>query len=275
MSIFISHSHHDEAFVDMLCKAFVYHQVPVWRDKWQLGLGSPITNSVEKAVKKTENFCLVLSVNALASDWVKKELDLILAREEQGDKVLILPIIIDDCKIPASIDKIYADFRDEKNFETEFKKLLDAVADKYNLFSGKHTNNDISTYYSTEVSIYNNILEINLDIISEDKNSDYFILTKVLFIGNEHAKKQYENYKNDNTERDFICDIIGVCGRTSEIDKATVIIRGQEAGKKSFNIYSNTGGMAFEINITCKKIGPDNGKYVVFPVGKLFSLYND
>lgn len=274
MTVFISYNRNDEEFVDRLSKALVHHHVPVWRDKWQLGLGDSITNSIQDAMDKASFVCLVLSKNALQSKWVEREITASLVRELDEKKLSILPLVIDDCKLPLFLrDKLYADFR--KDFDAGLKMILNAVADKYNLFAGKFTNEGKSSSFRTDVLIYKEMIEINLDIISEDDDADYFILTKVKLTGNDKALEQFKLYRDDGEASNFIREMIDVCSRMPEIANASVVIGGNKLGRESFNINSGEGGLAFRVEISSKKVGPDDGKYVVFHIGSLFNFYKE
>ena len=274
MSVFISYNRNDEEFVERLSRALVRHNVPVWRDKWQLGLGDSITNSIQDALDKASFVCLVLSNNALQSKWVEREITASLVRELDEKKLSILPLVIDDCKLPLFLrDKLYADFR--KDFDAGVKMILNAIADKYNLFAGKFTNEQKCTSFGTDVLIYKEALEINLDIISEDDDVDYFILTKVKLTGNDKSLEQYKLYDADGEAGDFVREIIGVCSQMPEIASAKVVIGGNKLSRETFNINAGEGGLAFQVDISSKKVGPDDGKYVAFHLGALFRFYNE
>jgi len=272
MSVFISYNSKDEEFVDKLGKELMLHRVPIWRDKWQMRLGDSITNSVQDAMENASFVCLVLSENALNSRWVKREITASLVRELEEKNLKVLPILIDDCQLPLFLrDKLYADFR--KDFDSGVKMILNAVADKYNLFAGKITNDQKTTSFGTDVIVYKDSLEINFDIISQDDDADYFILTKVKLTGNENSLECYNEFKRNGDAGEFIKQMIGVCGRTPEITDTKFSIGGKKQGRKSLVIEADK--LAFKIDVTSKKVGQDNGKYVVFDLGALFQFYDE
>jgi hypothetical protein len=274
MSVFISYNHKDEEFVEKLSQELIRHNVPVWRDKWQLQLGDSITNSVQKALEEASFVCLVLSKNALNSKWVEREITASLVREMEGKKLSILPLVIDECKLPLFLrDKLYADFR--KDFGSGVKMILNAVADKYNLFSGKITNQGKTTSFGTDVIVYENQIDINFDIISQDDDSDYFILTKIKLTGNDKALEQFKSYQNDGEAADFVKEMIGVCGNLPEIKRKRVIVGGKKPAKETFYFDNKEHELEFRIDITSKKVGIDNGKFVILHLGMLFRFYED
>ena len=216
MTVFISYNRKDEEFVDKLAKELILHNIPVWRDTWQLGLGDSITNSVQNALEKASFVCLVLSENALKSKWVEREITASLVRELEEQRLSILPLVIDNCTLPLFLrDKLYADFRSD--FDIGIKEIITAVADKYNLLSGKITNEGTVTYFGTDVLLLDDGIKINFDIISEDEDSEYFILTKFTFNGDSQALKKFVLYKTKGNTVEYVRQIISVC-RNKMID---------------------------------------------------------
>jgi len=275
MTVFISYNRGDTEFVDRLSRALTIHHVPVWLDKWQLGLGDSITRNIQDAIDRASFVCIVLSNNALQSKWVEREITASLVKELDEDKVSILPLVIDDCKLPLFLrDKLYADFR--KDFDAGLKMILNAVADKYNLFAGRVTNEGKSTSFGTDVLIYKEgWLEINLDIVSEDEDYDYFILTKVKLTGNDKALEQFKLYKEDGEASNFVQEMIGACCRMPDIANAKVVVGGNKLGRETFAINSGENGLIFKVDVTSKKVGPDDGKFVAVDLGALFQFYKE
>jgi hypothetical protein len=123
---FISHSTTDKPFVRRLAADLVAHGVKVWLDEQQMMVGDSIPEKIAQGLAESDFFLLVLSQNSVTSQWVKKELNSALVHEIERRKVTVLPIRIDDAKVPDSIiDKIYADFRG--SYEDGFQKLLNSI----------------------------------------------------------------------------------------------------------------------------------------------------
>jgi len=212
MSVFISYNHKDEAFVQKLSNELIKKNVPVWLDKMQMRLGDSITDSVQNAMEKASFVCMVLSKNSLQSKWVKREIEASLVRELEDEKLSILPLVIDDSELPLFLrDKLYADFR--KDFDSGVKMILEAVADRYNLFANRITNNGKTTSFGTDLVVYQNQIEINFDIISQDNDHEYFILSKIKLTGNDKALQLYKQYEKDGATSAFVQEIIAVCSK--------------------------------------------------------------
>jgi len=271
MSIFISYNRNDKDFVDKLSRELIKNNIVVWRDEWQIEVGDSIINEIQKGLEKSSFICIVWSKNAAKSKWVEKELNAALIKEIEEDRKILLPIVIDDSKLPLLLkDKLYIDFR--YSFQEGVKKLINAVADKFNLLSGKITNNDYLTYYGTDLVCYSDKLEIYLDIISQDKNVDYFILTKIKFTCNNTLLDQFKLYKKDKQESDFVSQIVYICKQA--MGKKRIIVGGKEIGRIQFDVVDDKSDLSFNVDIVSKKIGIDDGKYVVFNVAALLDFYN-
>ncbi len=111
-SIFLSHTSVDKPFVEKLAKDLKRIGVEVWYDKWQISVGESITWKIESGIRENEYLGIILSSEALQSEWVKSELSAAWVKQMKSRKVFILPILYRECDIPLLLaDKKYADFR--------------------------------------------------------------------------------------------------------------------------------------------------------------------
>jgi tetratricopeptide (TPR) repeat protein len=88
-SVFISHSSKDDGIVLQLRHSLERLQIGVWADSQQLTGGDPLTPRVTDAIGKASHFIAILSVNAINSPWVRKEIDYALGL---GKKVI--PVLL-------------------------------------------------------------------------------------------------------------------------------------------------------------------------------------
>lgn len=273
MSIFISYSTKDKIFVDKLSLVLLSNNIPVWRDIWQIETGDYLYKTIQDAISKSYFICLVLSKNSLKSEWVQKEIEIALSKQSKENiKNLIIPVIIDDCELPEIFKDIkYIDFS-KNGFDNGIKEIINKVAKKYNLLSGKFTNDEIATYFGTDIEIFDKKIKINFDVISEDKSVDYYVLTKFVFIGNDKVLEQFKLYEESNESSNFITEIIGVCANIPEIANSKLVIDNKDAGRLSFEL-GESHGLNLKIFITSKKVGIDNGKSLLFSIGSLLNFY--
>lgn len=125
-SVFLSHSSKDAEFVNKLAERFKQAQVKFWLNK--LKIGDSLFKEIGSAINDADFFAIVLSKNSIGSNWVKRELRNALSKEIDEDKVVVLPILIEDVPLPPFLnDKVYADFTTADKFEESFQELLDTL----------------------------------------------------------------------------------------------------------------------------------------------------
>ncbi|MBB5710187.1 toll/interleukin-1 receptor domain-containing protein [Sphingomonas xinjiangensis] len=108
---FLSHSSSDKPFVRQLAADLKAAGIDVWLDEQRIRVGESIPERISQGLAESDFFLLAVSKASVDSEWVKKELNGALINEVQRRAVHILPLKLDDTKMPAPIsDKKYADF---------------------------------------------------------------------------------------------------------------------------------------------------------------------
>jgi hypothetical protein len=127
-SVFLSHNSKDKPWVRMLSEKLTVDGVVVWLDEAEINIGDSLIEKISVGIQDMKFVAAVISKNSLSSSWVQKEISIAMSREVSGRKVTVLPLLIEKCELPASLsDKLYADFTDPDNFESEYLKLLKAI----------------------------------------------------------------------------------------------------------------------------------------------------
>src|SRR5688500_14605373 len=112
-SIFLSHSSKDRVFVRRPARRLSKDGIPVWLDEADVKIGDSLIRRIGEAIDRADFVGAVISRNSVASTWVQKELSMAATKEIAAKKVVVLPILIDQCEIPEFLkDKLYADFTD-------------------------------------------------------------------------------------------------------------------------------------------------------------------
>ena len=98
MRIFLSHASEDKPAVRRIRDHLPPH-VQVWLDEDELDLGSRFPKVIEQTIHDRSDFVIVfLSRHALQSEWVARELDWALQREQELDRSFVLPVLLDDIR---------------------------------------------------------------------------------------------------------------------------------------------------------------------------------
>lgn len=90
--VFISHATEDkEDFVEPFAGALINQGLKVWYDEFELKIGDSLRRSIDRGLVNSKYGIVVLSLSFFAKKWTQYELDGLVAREVEGNKV-ILPI---------------------------------------------------------------------------------------------------------------------------------------------------------------------------------------
>ena len=90
--VFISHASEDKTvLVDALAKALQAAGLTVWYDAFTLTLGDSLRRSIDKGLARSKFGVVVLSPAFFSKEWPQRELDGLVSREIEGEKV-ILPV---------------------------------------------------------------------------------------------------------------------------------------------------------------------------------------
>lgn len=121
--VFVSHSSRDKGFVRLLVGDLQNAGLDVWFDEAEIGIGDSIVGRINDAIRDTNYLIVVLSANSVDSPWVQAELNAAMMRQFSNKGMLVLPIKIDQCEVPALLkDRVYADF--QASYKDAFAKLL-------------------------------------------------------------------------------------------------------------------------------------------------------
>jgi hypothetical protein len=97
----------------------------VWVDDAEMLVGDELIPKIRQAIDEMDYLGVVLSPDSVASEWVKREVDVAMNQEIAGRRVKVLPILWRDCTIPSFLPgKLFADFRTPSNYGPAFDMIL-------------------------------------------------------------------------------------------------------------------------------------------------------
>lgn len=126
--VFISHASEDkEKFVRKLAEELISNGVRVWYDESTLKIGDSLRRSIENGLIKSRYGIVILSPNFFAKKWPQDELNGLVVKERNGQKV-ILPVWLEiDFDTVAKFSPILADRVAAKVVEGMDKVLADLL----------------------------------------------------------------------------------------------------------------------------------------------------
>src|SRR5574341_2283770 len=89
--VFICHAGEDKTFVRKLAQELSRFGIRVWYDEFMLKAGDSLLRTIDDGLRRSTYGIVLISPNFFAKEWPQRELDALLARADQGGKV-ILPI---------------------------------------------------------------------------------------------------------------------------------------------------------------------------------------
>ncbi len=131
--VFISYSHHDKLFVRKLTDRLSSSGISVFFDEKDIAFGEALAESLDRAVQDARYLIVVMSPDYFESQWGRKELELGLSQEFEGNKTKVLPLLHRDCDIPPLLNtKLYADVRTDEAFELSLPGILAVLLESPN-----------------------------------------------------------------------------------------------------------------------------------------------
>ncbi|WP_444921754.1 toll/interleukin-1 receptor domain-containing protein [Microbulbifer sp. CnH-101-G] len=204
MTIFISYSHADKDRVDSLATAMVNRNAQVWLDRWELNVGDSLIERIQDALTEADALLVVLSKASVQSQWCKKELNSGLFRELGEKRVVVLPVLLEDCEIPLFLrEKMYADLR--RDFSSGIHEIMNAVGKVSNPNQSRFDDGGNYIDWGETKGLYN----IRFTILESYLSQRMTVLTEIVVICNEvmsARQKQYENAGLDWVGRMIIAE---------------------------------------------------------------------
>ena len=271
MPIFISYSHVDASFVDKLATALVKQNASVWVDRWELNVGDSILSRVQEAIHESDALLVVLSKASVASEWCKKELNAGLMRELDEKRVVVLPVLVEDCEIPIFLrEKMYADFR--KGFARGLKAISEAVAKLTNIGEGRFRSASNTIDWAQDWGYRDDgLFFLNSTLVEFSPDLPFTFLTEIIAVCNQAATLSYRDYEEAGlgwVGRLIIAESIAEAARER---KLKLRLQDQFPQSMAVEVRDKSSSAAYHIFITSRRLGNDNGKDQLLTVGNYLS----
>lgn len=127
--VFLSHSTKDKEFVRVLDKGLRAVGIKTFFDEKDIPWGGNIPKTVETAIDESRHLLLVLSPEAIKSEWVDLERCISLFQSPAGRKGSILPLLRRDCEsMPGYVRLLkYLSVRNEEEFEAAWPTIVERL----------------------------------------------------------------------------------------------------------------------------------------------------
>lgn len=113
-SCFISYSSKDQEFANRLHTDLQNASVRCWFAPQDLPIGAKTWDGIDEAIKTRDKVLLILSEDALTSDWVEDEVTTAFAEERRRKELVLFPVRLDEA-VMASDEPWARKLRDNRN----------------------------------------------------------------------------------------------------------------------------------------------------------------
>jgi len=147
-------------------KGNLHDFLDIWMDEKQLIPGDDLNSSLSGAVEDSDLVILFISQKALESDWVSKEIEWALNKEQDLGKPFLIPVILDGSVCPETLsNKLYF------KLGSQSEKDINALSEELNhkLF-----------HYAVKYGVSDTSIKTDTDKTATDKTSEAERLSTVM-----------------------------------------------------------------------------------------------
>ena len=125
---FLSYSHEDKDFAQIIANKLIESGIDVWWDKWEISVGDSLIQKIfTEGLSKADIFLIILSNESVNSNWVKQELDHAIIKKIEG-VTRIIPLIKEKCDIPPPLRSLlWVDL--STDFDAGIRKVIKSIYD--------------------------------------------------------------------------------------------------------------------------------------------------
>lgn len=274
MPVFISYSHSDEEFVNKFAAHLVKQNTHVWVDTWNLNVGDSILTKVQDAIEESSALLVILSKSSVESEWCKKEINSGLMRELDEKKVIVLPVLLEDCKIPIFLrEKMYADFR--TSFDKGLSLVVDSLAKITNQAQSRIEAQEYHVDWSMDWSYSKKSFHLEFIIMEQSTDAPFTVLTQTSILCNEQATNRYKQYCSlglDWYGRYLITSFISDALKERDI---RLILENPTKYSTGATLRDRKTGIEYTVDVESRRLGEDTGKDILINISKYMGNIQD
>jgi hypothetical protein len=266
MPVFISYCHEDKDFIDKLAAYLCKARSHVWIDRWELHVGDSIVTKIEAAIQEASALIVVLSEASIASEWCRKEINAGLVRELEERRVIVLPLLLEDCEVPLFLrEKMYADFR--RNFDEGLRQVLEAIAKVTSDTLGRVEQPGGYVDWGIECGEVEDRLFLCLAAVEWAEDKPYTVLTEVTIVANEQATRRYKQYEAAGLEHFGRQVLLETLRGSEEFASCQILITDDSTQTLELELHDPRTGVGLHVELACRRLGEDTGRDILVNVG--------
>lgn len=263
MSVFISYNHKDGEFAERLALELTANNIKVWKDSWEIGVGDSLIGKIEQGLGGARFLCILLSKHTGTSAWVERELRASLIREIEDKDLTILPVLLDDTKVPLFLrDKLYADFRTD--FHSAFKKLLAVVLPALAADNGTVERGDRwFLRWGAVCERGDGVPTVTVNALLFNVDESYSLLMLSRFVGADGSRRL------EHDPRELVTVVLAAC--SNFFGSVSIPVSPSTPRRAAVTLRDTDETPLFEVSIECIVLGQTDNEPIAFGVGACFA----
>ena len=258
MGVFVSYSRKDNDFVEKLSKRLIHDRVGVWRDKWEMKPGDSLIEKIQTGMEESSHLLIVLSKNSVESEWCKAERNAGLTKEINSKKIVVIPILVDDCEVPILFsDKVYADFRND--FEDGYSELFRSLSAIANGNMGRYYNNGLIIDHAVYWGKVDDFFVMYLDFINIMEKQEKSFTLQLEVIGNEAVTERFNELHSRGLDQIMTETVITVLHESPAFNKLNIQMQNGHPYINKIGIKDISSDKIFYVTIKAVLMGVDDG----------------
>ena|SRR5579884_2098095 len=122
--VFLSHNSLDKPWVIHLKDALQSRGLTVWLDRDEIRPGDLFVSALESGLESSKAVALIVSPEAIKSDWVREEYHRAL-NLTHNKRLQLIPVILRRAELPGFLaNRSWVDFSDESAFNENLERLI-------------------------------------------------------------------------------------------------------------------------------------------------------
>jgi hypothetical protein len=240
----------------------VKNRIRVWLDKWEMQPGDSLIDKIQNGLTESSFLLVVLSKNSVQSEWCKKELNSGLMRELNEKKVVVIPILLEDCEIPLFLqEKVYADFRSD--FDEGFRLLLRPLSKLFSEHMGRSVKNDVTTDYAINWGLQDDHFTMSIDLINWYERVRKSILLQLKIVGCQNSTKRFLAQVELGMGWLMKEAVISMMYTNKDFRDLNILVQNNEEYKYHIKTQDRKMNITFDVEFRAILMGEDTGSDVL------------
>ncbi len=267
--LFISYSHENEDFVNQLIARLLEARVSIWYDRIGIKVGESLIQKIQGAISEADFLAVILSKASVASAWCREELDAGLLRQLEERRVVVLPLLMEECEIPVFLrGKKYANFR--QDFDHGFQELREAIAAEADPTLGRKDDDEYQTDYGLDWDVRDGRFVMEIHAVSFSKKQPYSVMTRIRIVGNDVATRRYRQYKDADLKEGGMACVVASCQGAFDVPDAHLTLPDDKPMTLATGIVDPKTHTRFDVSFWARRIGQATGTSVIYHFGAIF-----